>query len=309
MQRKIERTPVGVIVGRFQTNVLTDGHKDLINFVVKEHPRTIIILGLSPLHVTRNNPLNFAARKQMINESYPDIDVLYVKDVASDEVWSRNLDKVVRDLIGPTQKATLYGSRDSFIRYYYGKFPTQELEADRIISASEIREKIAQTTKNSADFRAGVIYAALNQYPKCIPTVDIAILSEDEKRILLGRKPEEDKFRFIGGYADVVDSYEHDARRETIEETELEVADVKYVGSMIIPDWRYKNEADKIKTILFKARYVFGRPKGADDIAEVRWFDIETLKANPVEYIMPVHLGLFDLFIKKGLCNTLKPQV
>jgi bifunctional NMN adenylyltransferase/nudix hydrolase len=301
MQRKVERTPVGVIVGRFQIHELSEGHRDLINFVVKEHPRVVIVLGLAPLHVTRNNPLNFAARKQMISEAYPNIDVLYIKDTQSDEVWSKNLDKLVRDVIGPTQTATLYGSRDSFIQYYSGKFPTQELEADRVTSATEVRERIAQTTKNSPDFRAGVIYAAFNQYPKVIPTVDIAILSEDGKKMLLGRKPDEDKYRFIGGYAEVKGSYENDASRETQEETGLEIGPPEYVGSMIVPDWRYRKEEDKIKTILFKAKYIFGMPKGADDIAEVWWADIEKLRLAPEQYIMEVHLGLFELFVKKGL--------
>jgi bifunctional NMN adenylyltransferase/nudix hydrolase len=62
---------VGVIVGRFQVPELHDAHKDLIETVCDKHDKVIIFLGLSPLMVTRENPLDFESRKQMILESSP----------------------------------------------------------------------------------------------------------------------------------------------------------------------------------------------------------------------------------------------
>jgi len=82
----------------------------------------------------RNNPLDFAARKQMLQEVYSDIDVVYIKDSKSDELWSRKLDEVVRDLIGPSMTAVLYGSRP--VHFCLSWFvQTLELEATRFISA------------------------------------------------------------------------------------------------------------------------------------------------------------------------------
>jgi bifunctional NMN adenylyltransferase/nudix hydrolase len=50
---------------------LHDAHKDLIETVCDKHDKVIIFLGLSPLMVTRENPLDFESRKQMILEQFP----------------------------------------------------------------------------------------------------------------------------------------------------------------------------------------------------------------------------------------------
>jgi len=62
---------VGIIIGRFQVHQLTQAHKELIQFVIDRHTKVVIFLGLSPLLVTRNNPLDFESRKQMILKEFP----------------------------------------------------------------------------------------------------------------------------------------------------------------------------------------------------------------------------------------------
>ncbi len=76
---------VGVIVGRFQVPDLHQAHRDLIEKVISQHQKTIIFLGLSPCKSTRNNPLDFEARKNMILDSYPDVIVLYIDDIPCDK--------------------------------------------------------------------------------------------------------------------------------------------------------------------------------------------------------------------------------
>ncbi len=265
---------VGVIIGRFQVHELHAAHIDLIQSVCAEHEKVVVFLGLSPLMVTQNNPLDYESRKQMIQERFPSVIILYVNDSFSDVAWSEALDAQLKPILNPGQTVVLYGSRDSFISHYHGKHPTQELIQEVYVSGSESRKTISKKVKASPDFRAGVIWAAYNQYPKCYPTVDVAIFNEDYTKLLLARKPKEDKYRFVGGFADPKStSYEADARREVAEETGLEVTDPKYIGSFLIADWRYKNEVDKIKTMFFVTKVVFGRPQANDDICEVRWFD------------------------------------
>jgi bifunctional NMN adenylyltransferase/nudix hydrolase len=294
MKPKTVSGDVGVIVGRFQVPNLHEAHIDLIQTVCDAHAKVIIFLGLSPCKVTLNNPLDFECRKQMILEKFPNVNVLYIKDVPSDEDWSRRLDEQIRDVIGPNSKAILYGSRDSFIAHYKGKFTTQELEQDRFVSGTEIRKQVACKASNSPEFRAGVIWAVNNQYPKCHPTVDVAIIDEANRRLLLARKPNETLYRFVGGFADPRStSYEQDVKREVTEETGLEVDDIQYLGSFIIDDWRYRSEQDKIKTLFFKARYIFGGPKPNDDISEVRWFDLDKVRTSDfVEEHRPLFLKL-----------------
>lgn len=304
--KKVEKptADVGVIVGRFQVHELHTAHLDLIQSVCNEHEKVIIFLGLSPLMVTQNNPLDFESRKQMLLEKFPQAIVMYMKDTPSDETWSKELDEKIKDLVSPTQSVVLYGSRDSFISHYSGRYMTQELMQEVYISGSEIRKNISKTVKNSPEFRAGVIWASGNKYPTCFPTVDVAIFNEDYTKVLLARKPKESKYRFVGGFADPKsDCYETDARREVMEETTLEVSDPVYVKSFKVEDWRYKNEVDCIKTLLFKAKVIFGRPTPSDDLAggDLRWFVLDELTAD---MLVREHAKMLDVLkenIKKGV--------
>lgn len=295
MKPKEINAEVGIVVGRFQCQDLHEAHIDLIQSVIDRHPKVIVFLGLSPLKTTLVNPLDFEARKQMILQKFPDVNVLYIKDMRDDVKWTKKLDNQIDDLIGPNQTPLLYGSRDCFIKgYVNGKYKTVELEPTRFISASELRKQASIKCKSTSDFRTGVINACGNRYPTCFPTVDVAIMDLPNNRVLLAKKPDEDKYRFVGGFASPKsESYEADAKREVMEETLLEVGEPKYIGSCLIDDWRYRREQDKIKTLFFVADYIFGCPQANDDIGEVRWFKLTELKDSD---IMEEHLPLLVMF-------------
>jgi bifunctional NMN adenylyltransferase/nudix hydrolase len=301
MQTAEPQFDVGVIVGRFQVHALHDGHRDLIQHVCEKHDKVIIVLGLSPLVVTSNNPLDFQSREQMIHEFFPDVIVAYIKDQPDDALWSKSLDGVIKDLITPAQSVVLYGSRDSFIRHYSGKHQTRELvpEDASFYSGTAIRKMIARSsTRRTADFRAGVAWAASSRFPTAFQTVDVAILDHDNERLLLGRKPNERLYRFVGGFSDPrSDSLEHDARREVMEETGVSVEDIRYVGSTVVDDWRYRSEVDCIKTALFTAYYVHGPARAGDDIEEVKWFPFGWSFVNPDldKQIVPEHVSLMKM--------------
>ena len=59
---KKNTTDVGVIVGRFQVNELHAAHRELIDTVIGNHKKVLIFLGLSPVRVTRHNPLDFTSK-------------------------------------------------------------------------------------------------------------------------------------------------------------------------------------------------------------------------------------------------------
>ena len=289
---KQERADVGIIVGRFQVHELHDGHRSLIDRVRSQHDRMIIFLGLSRLRNTLRNPLDFRARQRMINETYPDIDVHYTEDVRDDHAWSKELAAQIQKWTSPNQSVLLYGSRDSFLNNYFGQNPSAALEAEVYVSATEIRRRVANNYPPNKDYRAGMIAATDNRYANAFQTVDVAILNDDRTKVLLGRKPAEKQFRFIGGFSDPgSNSLEEDARREVMEEAGIEITDPVYVASMKIDDWRYHGEADCIKTALFVAQYQSGRPEGSDDVAEVRWF---TLDQTRTEDLVPEHTELYQ---------------
>lgn len=273
---------VGVIVGRFQVAELHEGHRALIQDVIDRHKKVIVLLGVAPLPNSINNPLDFESRKQMLAAAYPNLTVLYVKDVNDDLRWSQAVDSIVTDVLSPTQTALLYGSRDSFITSYMGRFNTFELPTEHDRSGTAIRAELGREARNSPEWRAGVIWASRNRFPTSYACVDVAIFNRDYSQLLLGQKAHEPGWRLIGGFADPGSvSLEADAERETREEA----------GSFRIDDWRYRNEPDCIKTSLFTG-WTIEDPVAGDDIARVAWFDLPELQPNDQRQVMPLHRKL-----------------
>tara|TARA_B110000503_G_scaffold34673_1_gene56521 strand:+ start:118 stop:1074 length:957 start_codon:yes stop_codon:yes gene_type:complete len=301
MKEKVTKaTDVAVIVGRFQVNELHEAHIDLITSVLNKHDRVLVFLGNSIIRNTLNNPLDYRARRTMIADKFPTVEIHYINDNPSDTAWTKNLDKLIGEQLLPMQTVTLYGSRDSFLKCYSGKHNTCELEATTFISGTEVRRRVCNNYPPTADYRAGMIAATAYRFPTAFQTVDIAVVN-DKGELLLARKPEEKKWRFIGGFSDPASvSLEEDAKREVQEEAGVEVGNITYLGSTLINDWRYRGEIDKIKTALFVAKYVFGKPEGADDVAEVKWVSINNLTKND---IVETHHVLIDMFNEKFGAN------
>ena len=301
MKEKVTKaTDVAVIVGRFQVNELHEAHIDLITSVLNKHDRVLLFLGNSTIRNTLNNPLDYRARRTMIADKFPAVEIHYINDNPSDTAWTKNLDKLIGEQLLPMQTVTLYGSRDSFLKCYTGKYNTCELEATTFISGTEVRRRVCNNYPPTADYRAGMIAATAYRFPTAFQTVDIAVVN-DKGELLLARKPEEKKWRFIGGFSDPASvSLEEDAKREVQEEAGVEVGNITYLGSTLINDWRYRGEIDKIKTALFVAKYVFGKPEGADDVAEVKWVSINNLTKND---IVETHHVLIDMFNEKFGAN------
>jgi len=296
MSTKPPKVDVGAIVGRFQVHELTAGHIDLIQSVVNKHDRVIIFLGNAPIRSTYNNPLDYGPRRKMIEAAFPTVEVHYIDDTPNDEQWSKNLDRQIAKLLNAHQKILLYGSRDSFLKQYKGKYPTCEHEATVFTSGTEIRRRVCNNYPANADYRAGVIAGTAMRYPTAFQTVDIAVFSEDGTRLLLARKPDETGWRFIGGFSDPrSESLEADARREVQEEACIEIGGITYLFSTKVDDWRYRGEIDCIKTAMFAAKYISGRPTGADDIAEVAWFKVDDLNVTMfVDTHKPLFIKLTD---------------
>lgn len=302
---------VGVIVGRFQTDELHEGHINFIDEVFQNHKKVIILIGIARITGTKKNPLDYAAREAMVKQAYPKAVVLPIRDERYDDKWSRSLDTLVTQPYGE-KKIVLYGSRDSFIPYYSGKYPVIELENSGDYNATNIRTQVARETLSSRDFRRGVIYQAFNYFPVAYPTVDICVFDNDGK-ILLGRKPNEKYFRFIGGFVDPTDdSLEAAAKRELSEEASgVTVGKPKYMLSQKIDDWRYRGEESGIMTSLFLAQRLMGGATAGDDIAEVKWFDFRHFSNfdGVRTTIIPEHHELMLKLVDKVYAENLIPNI
>jgi bifunctional NMN adenylyltransferase/nudix hydrolase len=306
----------GIIVGRFQVHNLHEGHLELFRQVSALHERVIVFIGVHPTGITRRNPLDFETRKKMIQAEYPDFMFFPLPDRGNDEAWSKDLDERIGEVV-QYGTATLYGGRDSFTPYYHGKYKVHELILTPSISGTEVRASLTNRVMQSPDFRAGIIYAANNMYPRCVTTVDIAIVNRGvngEIRVLLGRKDGEPAWRFIGGHAVPYKTFEAQAKVETREESGLDLIRLTYIGSEVIDDWRWKKEVDGVVTLFFVGESMTLGGKADDDIKEICWFDIFPKEDfDPTQYksswrgpsifgdqtppIMPVHQKLWERLI------------
>ena len=291
----------GVIIARFQTPYLHEGHVELIRSVQESHNRVIILLGISRVTGTRKNPYDYYTREKLIKAQFPTTIVLPLSDHPSDKAWSDSIDHLLTTTF-PGTDFELYGSRDSFIPYYKGNFKTTELDEHGEFNASEIREQYADKVYESKDFRAGILYAVHNQYKKVYPTVDVAVFRNDKQEILLGRKRETTDWRLLGGFVDPEDEgYEQAAARELREEAgALETSEMTYEASRKVDDWRYRNEDDKIITTLYSCDYVFGEAKANDDIVEINWFPVKELGTMiKNQETAPEHAYMLNLLFEK----------
>lgn len=261
---------VGVIIARFQAPYLYDSYQTIIDQVRQLHDKTVIVLGISAVPYSRRNPLDFDTRAHMIKEVYPDEKVLGLRDHPQDTVWAQQLHDLLVNAF-PASNFTLYGSRAGFINHYKGNWPVVELNKTHTDAESFMLDEMVL---NMTAFRMGVVQAAVGSYVKVYPTVDIALLRNDRKEILLGMKGIDQKWRLPGGFTDPSDvDYESAALRELHEECGPVVCTpLRYEASLRVDDWRYKNEDDKIITTLFSADFISGEPQGGDDINQVKWF-------------------------------------
>lgn len=281
---------VGVVIARFQTPWLHDGHVRLLDLVSRAHATMVVLLGVRDLRANRSNPLSFDLRARMVRDRFPEAMVLPLPDHRFDDTWSENVDRILCSLY-PKQSVTLYGGRDSFARHYSGQYKVEVVDLQCTDSSTAIRDRVARNPSRSRDFRCGVVYAHQHQFHHSDITVDVACVSGD--RVLLIRKDGDPGWRFPGGFYDGRQdaSLEQAARRELHEETGIAAeATPEYLGSYRINDWRLRGVHDvTITTAFFLVPHPWGQPEAGDDADEAKFFPLSQLPA----LLVPEHTMLF----------------
>jgi len=304
----------GVIIGRFQTAKLTQGHIRLLEVVASKDDKVVVLLGTSAKLSTKENPLGYESRERMIRDwwnisygtvvqSHKKLLIAPLPNRATDTLWSKQIDTLLNDLLGPRVRRTLYGGRDSCLSHYEGNLPIEELDLDIPCSATEQRDLLFDAPPETAAGRAGAIWAMGNQWSRIDPCVDMAVTSkgiDGGTYLLMGKKlTGVGKFCFPGGHIDTTDkSAEAAATREIKEETDLDNLDPwSYVCQVPVNDWRNTKTCQTWSTLF----HVELEPKrqcdaiADDDLDEVQWVNMRTVK---IEDISPTHLPMFQTLLK-----------
>lgn len=280
---------LGVVIGRFQTPYLHEGHKELIEYARNRCDNLLVLIGVSDAVGTDREPMDFETRKGLFLTN--DI-VLPLKDMPSDIDWSNQVDSIIESL--GFEKAIIFGSRDnSILGYYSGKYEINIMLSKNDKNATDLRKSVK--IKHSQDFREGIIYHTQKRYPIVYSTVDIIIVNNNNE-FLVGKKG--DKFAFIGGFVDPQDKTLIDsAKRELLEESGINT-DLKYLASIKINDYRYRKTKDSIMTHIFVG-YHDKLPNNIDikdfEFKEFKFFNKEEMENNLQDY----HKEILKLFLDK----------
>jgi ADP-ribose pyrophosphatase YjhB (NUDIX family) len=108
-----------------------------------------------------------------------------------------------------------------------------------------------------------------------------ALCVDDEGRLLLVRRardPDKGKWDLPGGFLGEGEHPLEALRRELREETGLEIEPQEFVG-VFVDRYGEGEEAPATLNLYWTARVVGGRPRAADDVCELRWFEPEALPA------------------------------
>lgn len=200
----MDKELLGVVVGRFQTNVLTEAHRRLITTVCAECDRVIIVVGapdksinvdvsdkyIIPTPLIMEMVSNFV--QSVLSLGSDDVKVSSLEDTKSSIEWSENLDSLIK-IIEDTNnfEVVLYGGRDSFISEYVGGFKTVQLNFSDLehVSATSIREKLKSSSGYSPEFIHGIVWNHYNS-DKVYPHILALKLKVAEKILFVKGKTE-----------------------------------------------------------------------------------------------------------------------
>ena len=112
-------------------------------------------------------------------------------------------------------------------------------------------------------------------YAQSAPAVAAFIV--EDGRTLLGlraHEPDAGRWDLLGGFLEEGEAPLDGLRRELLEETGLEVEPGAYLGAYVDS---YGEDGTAVLNLVFEARVLGGDMAPADDVAELRWFDLAQL--------------------------------
>lgn len=287
-----------VVLAYFQNINLTQYDTNYLMSLKPEKGSMMAVLDVKRGACTAEQPLRPNQRQDILrNKKHIFSGVTEHLHIRDNERWSMLLDETI-DNAKPGDAHVVFYAANSLADKYVGKYTVKRMED--IPGLTDVTNPVPVKPSTSNDFRQGIMYAEQRAFPLVYSTVDIGLIDETCKYVLLGRKQNEKRWRFPGGFVDPTDNSKEEAwHRELGEEVPSGVSnfisDVEYVCSTIVPDCRYPGR-DKIMTTMFSAMVMFDKNnlQAGDDLVEVGLFEIND---NLYELITDDHHPALDKFL------------
>lgn len=183
-------------------------------------------------------------------------------------------------------EATIVGSGEMF----WGGTHSPQDQANLIVTQVDID----RTPK--PELVQGIPYVP---FPIAFHTVDIVAVNGD--KILLGRKPKQEKWQFVGGFVEPTHTAEHTAAKEFHEEAGVLIKDesrFEYLMSLFIDDARYKESCHKITSSIFFIELDDDEAESVvagDDLEEVKFFKLNDV----IDNLRPQHKEIYVKFLTR----------
>jgi len=272
MKRNCFKTPIGLIIGRFQP--FHNAHHKIIKYALQKYNRVIVIIGSNRHARDVHNPFSMSERSNMIMSAFSEqekkqLTISTVRDyIYNDNMWISEVQRIVDDLNKEEVDICLVGHQRDDSSFYLNLFPqwgfdeVGKLEND--ISASDIRKtfftcsdwvdlvsdklpkhvidelKHFKTTKNYYNLVEEYKFVESYKsqwnsapYPPIFVTVDSVVVKSGHV-LLVRRKsaPGKNLYAFPGGYLQQKEIIVEGAIRELKEETGIKVSKTDLIKSI-----------------------------------------------------------------------------
>lgn len=110
-----------------------------------------------------------------------------------------------------------------------------------------------------------------------VPTVD-AVLQRNSKVLMIRRKkdPYKDFLALPGGFVREGETAEDAMKRETLEETSLEVEPIEILGVYSSPN---RDPRKHVMSVVFIGIITGGTERAGDDATDIKWIDLDGLES------------------------------
>jgi bifunctional NMN adenylyltransferase/nudix hydrolase len=288
---------IGVVVARFQVPELHAGHIALISHALSRHERVLVVLGVHGDYRTERDPLTFEERRYMVRQAFPDSRLLIASipdHPLTYELWSEQLDVIIGGIF-PDCQAVLYGSRDSFLPKYTGKYATVFVPALPGPSGTELRAGVSFPRTKAG--RAGAIYAVVNRDPIAYARVALAVVDSAHEQVLLYGAPETaGLLAFFGGpmVADDVQASTAASRHLCEAVAQPMISEPRLLGVLVTqeePEIRWTNDCAVTSLLVAEWQGTDRYPAPTQGHHRLRWINRSALD----RVLVPWHLPLRQL--------------